>query len=69
MTIHQTLWYQIPTATADAARAAFPKGNRSLTISDHLGPIATNPDVADVYVHHGRAAESPARLAMVLMLA
>ncbi len=69
MTIHQTLWYQIPPTTADAARAAFPKGNRYLTIYDHLGPIFTNPDFADLYVHHGRAAESPARLAMVLVLA
>ena len=69
MTIHQTLWYQIPTATAEAARAAFPKGNRYRTIYDHLGPIFTNPDFADRYVQHGRPAEAPARLAMVLVLA
>lgn len=44
MTCHQTLWYLVPAAMAEAA----------------------NPDFADLYIHHGRPAESPARLALVL---
>jgi transposase len=69
MTMHNTLWYQIPAETATATRAAFPKGNRYVTLYDHLGPLFANSDFADLYVHHGRPAESPARLAMVLVLA
>lgn len=69
MTIHATIWYPIPDATAAAVRAAFPKGHRYLTLADHLGTLFRDPEFADLYVHHGRPAESPARLAMTLVLA
>ena len=60
-------WYVIPEATAQAARRAFPKGNRYMTLVEVLGPIFTNPDFADLYGHRGRPAEAPARLALVLV--
>ena len=31
-------WYVIPEATAQAARRAFPKGNRYMTLVEVLGP-------------------------------
>lgn len=67
MTCNHTLWYVIPDATARAAKRAFPKGNRYMTLYETLGPIFTNPDFADLYDHRGRPAEAPARLAMVLV--
>jgi len=57
----------IPEATVRAAKRAFPKGNRSLTMYETLGPIFTNPDFVDLYAHRGHPAESPARLALVLV--
>lgn len=60
-------WYVIPEATAQAARRAFPKGNRYMTLVEVLGPIFTNSDFADLYGHRGRPAAAPARLALVLV--
>lgn len=60
-------WYIIPEATAQAARRAFPKGNRYMTLVEVLGPIFTNSDFADLYGHRGRPAAAPARLALVLV--
>lgn len=48
MTCDHTLWYVILNATARAAQRTFPKGNRYLTRYETLGPIFTNPDVADL---------------------
>jgi transposase len=69
MTIHATIWYPIPAATAATARTAFPKGNRYLTLADQLGTRFWDPEFADLSVQHGRPAESPARLALVLVRA
>ncbi|HRF61628.1 MAG TPA: IS1182 family transposase [Candidatus Competibacter sp.] len=60
-------WYVIPEATAQAARRAFPKGNRYMTLVEVLGPIFTNSDFADLYGHRGHPAAAPARLALVLV--
>ncbi len=68
MTCNPTLWYVIPEATARAAQRAFPKGNRSMTMYETLGPLFTNPDFADLSAHRGRPAEAPARLALVLIV-
>jgi transposase len=67
MTCDHPLWYVIPEATVRAAQRAFPKGNRYLTMYETLGPIFTNPDFVDLYAHRGHPAESPARLALVLV--
>ncbi|WP_129629117.1 IS1182 family transposase [Candidatus Oscillochloris fontis] len=67
MTLDPTLWYVIPDATVRAAKRAFPKGNRYMTMYDTLGPIFTNPDFADLYPRRGHPAEAPARLALVLV--
>lgn len=68
MTCDQTLQSVIPAATIQAAQRAFPTGNRSMTMRDALGPIFTNPDFADRSRNRGRPAESPAHLALILVL-
>ncbi|MCS6937904.1 MAG: transposase [Roseiflexus sp.] len=67
MTCHHPDWFVVPEATAQAARRAFPNGNRSLTLRDTFGSIVTNPAVADGSDHRGRPAKAPARLALVLI--
>jgi transposase len=57
----------VPTETARAARAAFPKGNPYLTLRDDLGPVFANKDFADLYPERGRPACPPWRLALVTL--
>ena len=54
--------------TVEVARAAFPRGNRYLTLRDTFGPLFTDEDFADLYSHRGRPAYPPGRLAGVLVL-
>ena len=56
----------IPEAIIEAARAAFPKGNRYIEIRDTLGTVYTNVDFADLYSadlfsHPGQPAHDHAR--------
>lgn len=60
--------YEIPTMTAEVARAAFPKGNAVMKIRDELGPLFEDADFAALYPQSGQPAESPARLALVTIL-
>jgi transposase len=55
----------IPEATVQAARAAFPKGNRYLQIRDALGMVYTDADFVDLYPHRGQPALAPWRLALI----
>ena len=54
--------------TVEVAHAAFPHGNRYLTLRDTFGPLFTDEDFADLYSHRGRPACPPGRLAGVLVL-
>lgn len=59
----------IPDDTARVARAAFPKGNRYLTLRDELGVIYEDSAFAALFgTTYGRPAESPGCLALVTVL-
>jgi hypothetical protein len=61
MSLRSPLAYCLPDETARVARAAFPRGNAYLRVSDALGPIFANPQFADLYPKDGQPAEDPAR--------
>ena len=58
----------VPAETARVARAAFPKGSRSLQMRDALGTIFTDTDFAALYPGRGRPVETPWRLALVTVM-
>ena len=58
----------IPEETARVAHAAFPKGNRYMTMRDVLGVIYTNDLFADLYPPVGQHAQPPGRLALVTLM-
>ena len=58
----------IPDATVRVALAAFPKGNRYLTLRDELGPIFRDEDFAELYPDRGQPAYPPWRLALVTVM-
>jgi len=65
MSLRSPLAYCLPDETARVARAAFPRGNPYLRVSDALGAIFANPQFTDLYPKEGQPAEDPARLALV----
>jgi transposase len=58
----------VPEETARVARAAFPKGNRYMTMRDVLGVIYSNDLFADLYPQVGHYSEPPWRLALVTLM-
>jgi transposase len=58
----------VPEETARVARAAFPKGNRYMTMRDELGIIYPNDLFADLYPQVGHYGEPPWRLALVTLM-
>lgn len=70
MTIHARDWFPIPEDTARVAHQVYPKGdNVWMTARDHLGFWYRDSDYTDLFVaNQGRAAESPARLNMILIV-
>src|SRR5882672_10317569 len=58
----------VPEETARVARAAFPKGNPSLTLRDALGTIFQDDDFTDLYSHEGQPGLSAWRLALVTIM-
>jgi transposase len=58
----------IPEETARVARAAFPKGNRYMTMRDVLGVLYTDGHFTDLYEPVGQHAEPPWRLALVTLM-
>ncbi len=57
----------VPAATVRVAQAAFPKGNRYMTMRDKLGVFYTDQDFASLYAVQGQPAQTPWRLALVLV--
>jgi transposase len=57
----------VPDHTAQIARAAFPRGNPYLRVTDALGPVFRDADFADLYSKEGQPAEAPWRLALVTL--
>jgi transposase len=58
----------VPPETARVARAAFPNGNRSMTMRDELGVIYPNDLFVDLYPPLGHYGEPPWRLALVTLM-
>jgi transposase len=58
----------IPAETVRVARRAFPKGNNYMRMRDELGSLYEDSRFAALFVHEGRAAESPGNLAQVLVM-
>lgn len=58
----------VPPETARVARAAFPKGNRYMTMRDELGVIYPDDLFADLYPQVGHYGEPPWRLALVTLM-
>jgi transposase len=58
----------VPPETARVAHAAFPKGNRYMTMRDELGVIYANDLLADLYPQVGHYGEPPWRLALVTLM-
>ena len=58
----------VPAETARVARAAFPKGNRYMTMREELGILYPNDLFADLYPQVGHYGEPPWRLALVTLM-
>ena len=68
MSLHPCPSEPIPDETARVARAAFPKGNRDMTMRDVLGVIDTEAPLTDLYRPVGQHGEPPWRLALVTLM-
>jgi len=55
----------LPAATAQVARAAFPRGNVYLRLREELGTVFSADDFADLYPDQGQPGLPPWRLALV----
>jgi transposase len=60
--------YAVPAETVRVARAAFPKGNVYMQMHEELGALYTDEMFAGLFSTRGQPAESPARLALVLVM-
>jgi transposase len=58
----------VPPETARVARAAFPTGNRYMTMRDELGLIYPHDLFADLSPQVGHYGEAPWRLALVTLM-
>ena len=58
----------VPAETARVARAAFPRGSRSLRMRDVLGTGFSDADFAGLYPVRGRPEEAPWRLTLVTVM-
>lgn len=65
MSLHSRQPDPIPQDTARVARAAFPRGNRSMRMRDELETIDVDETFAALFPRRGQPAESPWRLALV----
>jgi transposase len=68
MSLRPRVCFVIPDETIRVARAAFPKGNLYMRRYDELGALFADRHFADLFPTCGQPAESPARLALVLIM-
>ena len=62
------LFMEIPEATRRVATAAFPKGSVCMRVRDALGTVFADEEFADLFPADGRPAQSPGRLALIMVL-
>ena len=67
MSLHPEALPPVPESTATLARTVFRKGNRYMLIRDELGVFYKDQDFAALYPTRGQAAETPWRLALILV--
>lgn len=67
MSLHPQAIPPVPETTAATARAAFPRGNRYMAMRDELGVFYTDRDFAALFPTRGQPAETPWRLALILV--
>lgn len=58
----------IPEETKRVALAAFPKGSLAMRMRDELGTVYLDNQFSDLFPSRGQPAESPAILALVVVL-
>jgi transposase len=69
MSLHVQTDWTIPAATAEIARAAFPKGNVYMTMRDHLGHLYEDAEFQSLFRQDcGQSAYSPGQLALVSVM-
>jgi transposase len=68
MSLQPQASYAIPEETKRVAQAAFPKGNIYMQMYEELGVLYTDAMFAPLFPARGQPAESPARLALVLIM-
>jgi transposase len=68
MSLHPRRLDAVPQDTREVARAAFPKGHPYLRLRDELGALYADEEYADLFSLSGQSAQSPGRLALVLVL-
>ena len=68
MSLHPQLSWTVPEQTARIAKAVFPKGNTYMRMYDEMGALYNDDMFRELFSRRGRSAESPARLALVLVM-
>lgn len=68
MSLHIQPIPDVPEETRRVARAAFPKGNRWVSLRDELGTVYTDEDFADLFPERGQPAAAPWRLALASVM-
>ena len=68
MSLHPKPIGEIPEETRRIAQTAFPKGNLYMKMRDELGTFYRDEDFEKLYPCNGQPAESPWRLALILVL-
>jgi len=68
MTLKASACIEIPVETVRVAKAAFVKGNAVMRMRDELGTIYTEDEFKDLFPTRGQPAQSPAILALVIVL-
>ena len=68
MSLHPQATYPIPEETQRVARAAFPRGNLYMQVTDRLGTLYHDTQFAALFPTRGQPAEAPARLALTTVL-
>jgi transposase len=68
MSLHPKPIGEIPEETRRIAQTAFPKGNLYMKMRDELGTFYQDEDFEKLYPCNGQPAESPWRLALILVL-
>ena len=68
MSLQPQEFQAVPEETSRVARAAFPKGNLYMQMHDEMGVMYADQDFASLFPAVGQPAETPWRLALVLVM-